>query len=305
VGDLNGAADVYYHLALWCENQNQKHEASQYIKKTLELNPDHAAALEMTPKDTPQKNNRPEEIVLTYQVLTDEPAVAPKEALSAEMVVRGIEVSPEEAFNAQMGIADQYAHQGLLIEAISIYQQLFDLDPGNSEVIAKINRVYGAYAKTGIDLTGVLATAPPVDEETQKTKVAVGKKVISEIGMKAAKEAAIKISLLLEKNSRDAAKKNNLDRSRLILKELAVQAFELANKKMRGEIIGLPQTDKSVPVISADSQDSKIAGKTSRSTRSIPADTIFLKVGEPSVSTNWTTEARRNVRDKMKKIGFV
>ncbi|HTA75717.1 MAG TPA: tetratricopeptide repeat protein [bacterium] len=307
VGDLKGAADIYYHLAQWYKNQNEKDEANKYIQKTLELYPEHPAALEMTPKELAQKVPG-EEIVLTYRVFADEPAptASPKTDPVVEPEVRLVDVSPAETFNDQMGIADQFTRQGLLAEAIGVYQQLLDADPGNWEVIRKINKVYEAYAKTGTDLTDLLTAAPPVDEETQKRKVVEAKKTLSEIKATAVKEAELKINAELEKKNREAFSRTKRDSARLVLKELASRAVELADRKLRGEVVDAPPRSVEMPlVVPANIQSEAVSSLDPLSLAPRPVETIFLTVGESSFSTTRSTAPRPNVRDKMKKIGFV
>jgi tetratricopeptide (TPR) repeat protein len=212
-GDTNGAADAYYNLALVHENENKPDEAALYIKKTLELNPGHAKASGMNEGEQKQRSAEPAQAQLAAQPVK---AAAP-EPPRAQVV----EVSPQEALKAQIGIADQYVKQGLLDEAIDIYQQLLDVDPENDEVKKKLNSVYTAYAKTGTDLTSVFAGPSKAEEEAKKAAEEAAKRAAEEATKKAADEAA-------KKEADEAAKKT--------LKELEAKAREEADKQVRIEL---------------------------------------------------------------------
>jgi tetratricopeptide (TPR) repeat protein len=204
-GDTSGAADVYYNLALICENENKNEEAAEYIKKTLELNPGHAKARAISGDGSKKE-----------VVHHEPPAEKAAESIPAKVEIpeppkaQVVQVSPQEALKAQIGIADHYVKQGLLDEAIDIYQQLLEVDPDNPEVKQKLNSVYSAYAKTGTDLTGVFAGPSKAEEEA------------------AAAEEAKKAALEAAKKAEEAAKKN--------LKELEAKAREEADKQVKAEL---------------------------------------------------------------------
>jgi tetratricopeptide (TPR) repeat protein len=167
--DSQGAADVYYHLALTYGKQNKAEDAAKYIRKTLELNRTHAGALAATHEEVwipeitttsrtipeSQEKNKP----IVSKMTSSEP---PKAHLPS--------VSPQEALKAQLDVADHYVKQGLLDAAIEIYQQLIEGNPNNSDVKEKLNRVYAAYANTGTDLTGAFKTETILSDETLPTK---------------------------------------------------------------------------------------------------------------------------------------
>jgi tetratricopeptide (TPR) repeat protein len=154
--DPQGAADVYYNLALIHSHQNQAEDAARYIRKTLELNPTHAKALAMTPVEA-----RPQS--------PSSASLAPMESQEMSEIVSKtpfVEVSKAEAFKAQLDVADQYVKDGLLDEAIDIYQQLTEANPDHAEVKEKLNSVYATYAKTGTDLTKAIINESKLEEET-------------------------------------------------------------------------------------------------------------------------------------------
>jgi tetratricopeptide (TPR) repeat protein len=204
-GDTNGAADVYYNLALICENQNKNEEASDYIKKTLELNPGHAKALAISRDGTKKEVAHP-----APPIEKTSENIPVKVEVPEQPKAQVVQVSPQEALKAQIGIADHYVKQGLLDEAIDIYQQLLEGDPDNPELKQKLNGVYSAYAKTGTDLTGVFAGPSKAEEEA------------------AAAEEAKKVALEAVKKAEEAAKKN--------LKELEAKAREEADKQVKAEL---------------------------------------------------------------------
>ncbi len=222
-GDVNGAADTYYNLALMHENENKPDDAALYIKKTLELNPGHAKASGMNTGEARQKSAEP---APAQPAAPSQPAKAAAPEPSRAQVV---EVSPQEALKAQIGIADQYVKQGLLDEAIDIYQQLLDVDPENDEVKKKLNSVYTAYAKTGTDLTSVFAGPSKAEEEAKKAAEEAAKKAAEEAAKKAAEEAA-------KKSAEEAAKKEADEAAKKTLKELEAKAREDADKQVRVEL---------------------------------------------------------------------
>src|SRR5665213_3407840 len=153
--DSQGAADVYYHLALMHSQQNHVEDAARYIRKTLELNPTHAKALTMMPGEA--RPQPPSSVSMALE------SHEKNEVVSKTPVV---EVSRAEDFKAQLDVADQYVKDGLLDEAIDIYQQLTEADPSHSGVKEKLNKVHAAYAKTGTDLTKAIINESELEEET-------------------------------------------------------------------------------------------------------------------------------------------
>ncbi len=153
--DSQGAADVYCNLALIHNQQNQMEDAARYIRKTLELNPTHAKALTMMPGEA--RPQPPSSVSMALE------SHEKNEVVSKTPVV---EVSRAEDFKAQLDVADQYVKDGLLDEAIDIYQQLTEADPSHSGVKEKLNKVYAAYAKTGTDLTKAIINESELEEET-------------------------------------------------------------------------------------------------------------------------------------------
>ena len=150
-GDRDAASEVYFNLFLVYSKENQSEEAEKYRHKTLEMKPLHAKALAFNPG----KNQLVEEIRQSVQPPT--PVVSPATqnlffgALAQEpQKFKEVRVTARESFVAQMSVADDCFSRGLLNEAIDLYQQLTVMDPGNSLVKEKLNRVYAIYAKTEI-----------------------------------------------------------------------------------------------------------------------------------------------------------
>jgi tetratricopeptide (TPR) repeat protein len=150
-GDRDAASEVYFNLFLVYSKENQTEEAEKYRHKTLEMKPLHAKALAFN-----KGKNQPVEEVLP-SVQQPSPLVQPaaQKAVSETPVqelpkFETVRVTAKESFMTQMSLADDYFSRGLLNEAIDLYQQLIAMDPGNSIIKEKLNRVYATYAKTEI-----------------------------------------------------------------------------------------------------------------------------------------------------------
>jgi tetratricopeptide (TPR) repeat protein len=214
-GDLDGAAEVYYQLAAMHGKQNKPEDSMLYLQKALELNPNHAQALAMAPEKMRSHGTPVEPSVRSAATVDGKPVVdAPlRESVDGSTKPQS-EANPQEAFKAQLAVADQYVKQNLLDEAIDIYQQLLDVDPENSELKRKLNGVYAAYAKTGTDLTNVFAPTVKAPEEPKKITPEAAKKpseaddkALKELEVKAKQEADKKIRSELEKKAREEADK--------------------------------------------------------------------------------------------------
>lgn len=247
-GDANAAADAYYSLAIAMSAENKTADAENYLKKTLELNPSHEKAIAGQAQPAPAPVEAPPPVI----EVPEEKQVETVHASQAEVG----NVSPQEAFKAQVAVADQYVKQGLLDEAIEIYQQLLDVEPDNTEVKGKLNKVYSALAKTGTDLSGVFAT-PKSEEAPKKTAEAPkavedgAKKNLKELEAKAREEADKRARIELEKRAREEAdKRANEEIKRLAEeKEKKAQAAASVGKVDKGSMAGM---DDMVAMAEAD-----------------------------------------------------
>lgn len=232
-GDRNGSADVYYQLSLICDKQNKPQDAAQYVRKTLEMNPANQKALAMAPERMKPFGDMMESAVHPMSALPGEFSenIVSKVNVPEQPKVQAVAVNPQEAFKAQLAVADQYVKQGLLDEAIDIYQQLSEAHPENLEIKKKLNGVYTAYAKTGTDLTSVLEADAKAEMETQetakKTDEAV-KKDLKDMEIKAREDADKKVRGELEKRAREEAEKK-------VHEEVEKRSREEAEKKSRVE----------------------------------------------------------------------
>src|SRR5665213_1335444 len=227
-GDRNGSADVYYQLSLICDKQNKPQDAAQYVRKTLELNPAHQKALAVTPERMKSLGDQVESTVHPMESSGD---VVSKVSVPEQPKVQVVAVNPQEAFKAQLAVADQYVKQGLLDEAIDIYQQLSEADPSNLEIKKKLNGVYTAHAKTGTDLTSVLEADAKAEMETQdaaKKADEIVKKDLKDMEIKAREEADKKVRGELEKRAREEAEKK-------VREEVEKRSREETEKKSREE----------------------------------------------------------------------
>jgi len=240
IGDVKGSANIYYQLALIHEQQNKPQDTAQYVRKTLEIDPAHEKALAMasqsghgatsaqsTGNSTPKTNQEKNENVVS------------KIAEVEQTKPRVVEVSPQEALKAQLAVADQYVKQGLLDEAIDIYQQLSEVYPENLEIKSKLNGVYTAYAKTGTDLTSVLTADSKIEADSSddaKKADETAKKDLKDLEIKAREEANKKVKVELEKRAREEAEKKARDEAEKKEREEAQRkAREEAEKRIHEE----------------------------------------------------------------------
>jgi len=210
-GDVNGSANVYYQLALIYDQQNKPQDVAKYIQKTLEIDPTHEKALAMSP-ESKHGIISTESMVRSAHKASQEKIenISSKIAETEQIKPRVVEVSPQEALKAQLAVADQYVKQGLLDEAIDIYQQLSEVYPENLEIKSKLNGVYTAYAKTGTDLTNVLIVDSKIEtylpDKAKKVDETV-KKDLKDLEIKAREEADKKVKVELERRAREEAEK--------------------------------------------------------------------------------------------------
>jgi tetratricopeptide (TPR) repeat protein len=120
-----------------------------------------------------------------------------------------------EELKAQISIAENYLKQGLVEEAIEVYQQLAEAHPENAEVKQKLNQAYTAYVKTGDEVIGALEAEKKAKEDEEKRLRAEmevraqeeAKRLREELEQKARLEADIKARVELEKKAREEAEK--------------------------------------------------------------------------------------------------
>ncbi len=224
-GDVSGSANAYYQLALIHDQQNKPQDAAKYVKKTLEINPTHEKALAMAPELGQGASSPRPSVQSTAKVHQEKNEnVISKIAEAEQPKPRPVEVSPQEALKAQLAVADQYVKQGLLDEAIDIYQQLSEAYPENLEIKSKLNGVYTAYAKTGTDLTNVLIA----DSKMESDPADEAKKDLKDLEIKAREEADKKVKAEIERRAREEAEKK-------AKVEAEKKAREEAEKKAQGE----------------------------------------------------------------------
>jgi tetratricopeptide (TPR) repeat protein len=240
-GDVKGSANVYYQLALINDQKNKPQDAAKYIQKTLEIDPTHEKALAMAP-ESGRSNASAESTAHSIAKANQEKvaSVSSKIAETEQTKTRAVEVSPQEALKAQLAVADQYVKQGLLDEAIDIYQQLSEVHPENLEIKSKLNSVYTAYAKTGTDLTNVLRVdskiEPDPEDEVKKIEE-MAKKKLKDLEVKAREEADKKVTVELERRAREEVeKKAREDAENKKREDIQRKDREEAEKKIRDEV---------------------------------------------------------------------
>ncbi|HUO57446.1 MAG TPA: tetratricopeptide repeat protein [bacterium] len=267
-GDKNAAADKYFKIALIHEKQNKKEPMMEFVRKTLELNPGHTeaqkrmmgevtagavAAAPPTPVPAPPPSPVPPKtpaagVLDLEQEITKPPfpTVKQPEPVPVEKTKpQAPTVDPQEELHAQVAIADDYVKQGLVQEAIEIYQQLMESYPNDGELKAKLNQAYTAYVKTGDEVIGALeAEKKAKQEEDQRIRQEMEKRAEeearrqrAELEQKARQEAEVKARAELEKKARqEAEKKAKEEAERLVKEEMMKKAREEAERKVRDEM---------------------------------------------------------------------
>jgi tetratricopeptide (TPR) repeat protein len=218
---------------------------------------------------------------------------------SAPKELNAPEVNPEEALKAQIGLADQYVQQGLLEEAIVIYQQLLEAEPDHPELKRKLNDLYGVYAKTGTDLTKVFASAAPAEEEMRRLKVDEARKSLKELAALALGEADQQISRALGKKERGEAKKVHLTAAQQTLKTIENGAREEANQRIKAELErrALEKAEKKAGV-----EKGRLDEKKEKTPPAPPkAPPVFLIAPPPVIQA----EKKPNLQKRSNRIGYV
>jgi len=274
-GDNHGAADAYFKAALAAEKANKKDQAADLVRKTLELNPGHTeaqkrlmgdvvagatpapapvaapqASAPAAPKTAESIGKIPPSGVLDLEEESVKPTpTAPKPTPAPALVAekpKPAEPEPGDELKEQMTLADDYVKQGLVQEAIEIYQQLLETHPGNAEVKQKLNQAYTAYIKTGEDVIGALEAEKKAKEEEEKhlrlemEKKAQeeAKRLRAEMEMKARDEADKKAKSELEKRAREEAEHRvREEMEKRTQDEMLKKAREEAERKVKEEML--------------------------------------------------------------------
>ncbi len=178
-GDQDAAAEAYFNLYLIYAKENNDAEAEKYRRKTLQMKPLHAKALSLGKKQSVEETP-----ATVSPVVVDPPAAVPLTAgaafvsvpLSEKVIstpVSSIEpieeipsVSPREARLAKISVAEQYVVQGLLNEAIDIFEKLIAANPQDSFVKDKLNKLYLALSQTGANPVQPVEPSYPREKET-------------------------------------------------------------------------------------------------------------------------------------------
>jgi len=280
-GDKHGAADSYFKVALQYEKQAKKDPMMEFVKKTLELNPGHteaqkrmmggivaggvsaaaaaapavvapapaSKAVEAVGKIAPTGVLDLEEIAKPPQEVpkaaAPPPVAAPVPAAAQPPKVEPAPSDPQEELRAEMAIAEDYVKQGLVQEAIEIYQQLLETHPNHPEVKEKLNQAYTAYVKTGDDVIGALEAEKKAKEdeekilrqEMEKKAQEEAKRLRAEMEQKARLEAEKQARVELELKAREEAdKKAREEMDRMASAETARKARDEAERRQKEEL---------------------------------------------------------------------
>jgi tetratricopeptide (TPR) repeat protein len=286
-GDKNGAADVFFKVALIHEKQNKKEPMMEFVRKTLELNPGHseaqkrmmgdvtsgsagqppsaASAAPAVTKSVDTIGKIPATDVLDLEQETVKPpkleAPRPEMTQTEKPRPAAFEADSQEELKAQLAIASDYVKQGLVQEAIEIYQQLLESHPNHPELKEKLNQAYTAYVKTGDDVIDALEAEKKAKEEEekhlrqemekkaleeakrlraemeQKARVEAEKQARAELEKKAREEAEKRAAEEMDRMAREAvSKKNKEEVEKKVKEELEKRAQEEAAKKTKEEV---------------------------------------------------------------------
>ena len=282
--DKNGAADAYFKLALLHEKQGKKDAMMEAVRKALELNPNHSEAqkrligdvaagapapikpaesapaapapkAEAAPPKAAESKAPPagvldleQEIVKPFsqapKAAPPTPAPSPAPVHAPEKAAAPVELDAQEELRAQLSIADNYLKQGMVEEAIEVYQQLAEAHPENAEVKQKLNQAYTAYVKTGEDVIGALEAEKKAKEEEENRLRAEmerkaqeeAKRLREELEMKARQEADRQARAELEKKAREEAeKKAKEEMERMVRAEAERRQKDEMEKRLKDE----------------------------------------------------------------------
>ncbi len=285
-GDRNAAADTHFKLALLYEKQDKKDASMESTRKALELNPNHveaqsrilggqaaaatpavkppagapAAAAPATPEAPPPAKapaagvlDLEQEIAKPFSGPPKTPAAPPPQAPAPEKIAPPAPAAdPEEDLRAQLSIADNYLKQGMVEEAIEIYQQLSEAYPENAQVKQKLSQAYTAYVKTGEDVIGALEAEKKAKEEEERNLRAEmekkaqeeARRLREELEQKARQEAEKTARAELEKRAREEAEqKAREEMERLARAEAERKQKEEMERKARDESLRKAQEE--------------------------------------------------------------
>jgi tetratricopeptide (TPR) repeat protein len=320
--DLIGAADAYCRLASIHESQNQPEEAAKAIQKALDLNPKHPEALVQAPEALPPKADEARERLSFDPITSVEPVIPVSVPEAITEPVKPPVATPQEILKAQIDVAEQCVVQGYFLEAISMYQQLLEGAPDNTEIKEKLNQVYTTYVKTGMDLTRAFVPMTPVDEAVQTADQEAAKKILKAVEAKALEEADFKLNDLQAKRARAEAKKAALAAAKKTLKLLENKARNEADQMIRAVLERKEsQKDQNMSFLKKpealspnDPKDGPgvVAEELLNPEAPPPSvNAVFvLKVNEPAATTNQATstaspEKDLNMTRISKRVGFV
>ncbi len=243
-GDMKEAANAYFKNVLLLEKLGKKEEGTEWARKTMEMNPDHAGAQERImgqvvapahlpetketapvpePKESPAPIAAPKSSVLDLESAPDSqenpipPRLTPGRTsvptpAPVKATVMELEQEPAEDWQAELSIADNFIHQGMLEEAIEICQRLAENYPDKTEIRDRLNQAYQAYVKTGDDVIGALEAERRAKEEEEKN-------LRAEMEKKALDEAKRLRAELEQKARQEAEERARLERERLAREE--------------------------------------------------------------------------------------
>ncbi|HTC21404.1 MAG TPA: tetratricopeptide repeat protein [bacterium] len=248
--DKNGAADAYFKLVLVYEKQNKKDLVGEFLRKTLELNPGHseaqkrmmgevmagappspaAKAPEPASKTAAPAPKAPAGVLDLEQdaakPFEEPPRSAPVPAAPPSMPAAAektravaVELDHHDDLADQMSIAENYLKQGLVEEAIEIYQQLAETHPEDAEIKTKLNQAYTAYVKTGEDVIGALEEEKKAKEEEDRRLRAEMEKKAQEDTRRLREELEQKARLEAEKQARAEFEKKAHEEAEMKAKE--------------------------------------------------------------------------------------
>jgi len=275
-GNKVEAADAFFKTALAYEKAGKKDQEKEALKKALDLNPGHPGAQkkvmgEVTassvPPPAPAKpaaspaaaasapvtaasiGKIPAAGVLDLDDDLKASAASPKPAAAPvperpKPAPAPVAEAPggDEDLASQMSIADGYLSQGLVQEAIEIYQQLAEVHPDNDQVKKKLNQAYTAYVKTGDEVLGALEREKKAKEEEEgrikqemeRKAQEESKRLQAEMEVKVRAEAEAKARVEAEAKARvEAEKKVHEEAERRVREENDRKVREESEKKVQ------------------------------------------------------------------------
>jgi tetratricopeptide (TPR) repeat protein len=271
-GNKKAAADTLFKLVLYFEKSGKKDQSADYVRRILELDPGHGEAQKrlmgsvvagasapppaasVAPKAAPAPAgvvDLEQEIAKPFPNVSKAapaPAAVPPPAAAPPPVERPkavpVELDPQDELADQLSIAENYIKQGMVEEAIEIYQQLAEAHPDNVEIKAKLNQAYTAYVKTGEGVIDALEAEKKAKEEEEKRLKAEMehkaqedvKRQREELERKAREEAEKQARVEIEKKVREEAEKKAREEiERKTREEMEKKIREETERKIRDE----------------------------------------------------------------------